>query len=536
MYTNADSLTNKYPEFELLVKEHNYDIIAITEVLPKNTDYEIDNFILNGYKVLTDNTGRGVSLFIRDNIEVFQLTELESIFNPCVLCRLVLPSKESFVVGVIYRSPNSTPDLNNKVNSLIDVLSTTYENSNILLMGDFNHPGIDWSKEICNNHNTHPDNMFLETIQQNYLFQMCDKPTHHRALQHPNILDLILTNNEHFISPIKYLPPLGKSHHSVLNFCINAKHKQSINIVSKYQFNKGNYNKMREYVGAVPWNSVLNDGASIDDMWNLINDVIQDACKKFVPKIIINNNHNSISKQNRSTKTVPRTMLEKIHFKRRAHKMYKKFPTITNYNCYAKARNQVKWESRKLVKANEASLALEAKNNPKRFFKYVASKTKTRECISHLKKRDNSLTSSDKEKAEVLNEYFCSVFTREPTENIPDFNCGCNKSNIDYVTITKDQMLKALQKLNINKSPGPDEVNPRILKELANELAHPLSVLFNKSMSMGKLPSQWKVAIVKPIFKKGNKAEAGNYRPVSLTSVICKMFEGFVRDVIYANI
>ena len=286
---------------------------------------------------------------------------------------------------------------------------------------------------------------------------------------------------------------------------------------------------MREYVSTVPWNSLLNDKLNIDDMWKLINDVILEATNKFVPRVNINNNND---KRNRTTKTIPRTMLEKIHFKRRAHKMYRKFPTKENANRYARARNQVKWESRKLIKSNEASLALEAKTNPKRFFQYVASKTKTRESVSNLKKTDDSLTENDKEKADVLNEYFSSVFTKDSQENVPDFEYESSSSNIEYVNVSRDQMLKALQKLNINKSPGPDKVNPRILKELANELAHPLSILFNKSMSEGKLPSQWKVAEVKPIFKKGDKSEAGNYRPVSLTSVVCKIFEGFVRDTI----
>ena len=53
---------------------------------------------------------------------------------------------------------------------------------------------------------------------------------------------------------------------------------------------------------------------------------------------------------------------------------------------------------------------------------------------------------------------------------------------------------------------------------------------FNKSINDGSIPSKWKVAEVRPIFKKGNKTTPGNYRPVSLTSIVCKVFEGFIRD------
>ena len=87
--------------------------------------------------------------------------------------------------------------------------------------------------------------------------------------------------------------------------------------------------------------------------------------------------------------------------------------------------------------------------------------------------------------------------------------------------------------MNISKSPGPGEIHPRILKELAEEISYPLKLLFDKTMTAGKLPNKWKMAEVIPLFKKGCKSTPGNYRPVSLTSVVCKIFEGFVRDSLY---
>ena len=88
-------------------------------------------------------------------------------------------------------------------------------------------------------------------------------------------------------------------------------------------------------------------------------------------------------------------------------------------------------------------------------------------------------------------------------------------------------MRDALLSLKTSKSPGPDELHPMVLKELANELAYPFKLLFDKTMNNATLPSAWKQAEVKPIFKKGDKSTPGNYRPVSLTSVVCKIFETF---------
>ena len=108
-------------------------------------------------------------------------------------------------------------------------------------------------------------------------------------------------------------------------------------------------------------------------------------------------------------------------------------------------------------------------------------------------------------------------------------------TTLNEVLITEEQMYTTLKSLKVSKSPGPDEIHPRLLRELAKEVAYPLTLLFNKTLDEGKLPTEWKVAEVRPIYKKGSKIQAGNYRPVSLTSVICKVFESFIRDAMYTH-
>ena len=90
--------------------------------------------------------------------------------------------------------------------------------------------------------------------------------------------------------------------------------------------------------------------------------------------------------------------------------------------------------------------------------------------------------------------------------------------------------VKRLNKLNVNKSEGPDLIHPRVIYEIRHEIAQPLAMLFNRSLESNQIPAIWKCANIAPIYKKGRKDEVNNYRPVSLTCILCKIMESIVRD------
>ncbi len=133
-------------------------------------------------------------------------------------------------------------------------------------------------------------------------------------------------------------------------------------------------------------------------------------------------------------------------------------------------------------------------------------------------------------KAQVLSDFFQSVYCIEPQNNIPIIDPCVITNPLGNLIISEKIVLEKLQGLDSTKSPGPDNIHPRILKEGCNILCKPLSIIFTKSFLSGNLPSSWKQANICAIFKKGNKQHPNNYRPVSLTSVVCKMFESIIRD------
>jgi hypothetical protein len=96
------------------------------------------------------------------------------------------------------------------------------------------------------------------------------------------------------------------------------------------------------------------------------------------------------------------------------------------------------------------------------------------------------------------------------------------------ITITCEGIAKLLLNLNPNKAAGPDEIKPRVLKELATEIALILTIIFQISLESGVVPSDWKTAHVAPVYKKGPKYNPENYRPISLTCICCKLLEHIV--------
>ena len=210
-----------------------------------------------------------------------------------------------------------------------------------------------------------------------------------------------------------------------------------------------------------------------------------------------------------------------------------------NTNCdkdaarlgYTKARNKAKALLRKSKRLFEKGIALQSKSNPKAFWKHTSRKLKTKRGVAPLLadvKDKDSLRYNDEEKANILQKQFSCVFTKEPEDAIPTISTRTH-SVISHLYVTEEMVRTQLFNLNVNKSCGPDKVHPRMLLELADKIAGPIALLLNMTIERGILPKDWKLAFVSPIHKKGSRSIAENYRPISLTSVLCKMMEKFVR-------
>ena len=171
----------------------------------------------------------------------------------------------------------------------------------------------------------------------------------------------------------------------------------------------------------------------------------------------------------------------------------------------------------------------------KRFWHYIKGKRQDNIGISALKSQSGNIVTESSEKAQILNNHFKSVFTIEDTSCIPDKGVSPYPS-IPGFDITSSGVRNLLANCDTNKSPGPDNIHAAFLKQVASEIAPLLTHLFNQSLTEGTVPASWKQAYVTPIYKKGTKTDPRNYRPVSLTSLICKTLEHILTSQIMRHL
>ena len=135
--------------------------------------------------------------------------------------------------------------------------------------------------------------------------------------------------------------------------------------------------------------------------------------------------------------------------------------------------------------------------------------------------------------AEDLNGYFSSVFTKEDISSLPVADAKFQGAKSDYLgplVVTPELVAKKIKAMKDNKSPGVDGIPPKLLMETVEQISIPLARVFNLSLKEGVVPFEWKEANIIPLFENGSRNKSDNYRPVSLTSVICKLLERLIKD------
>ena len=534
-YTNADSLPNKLYELKGRVQEAqiNFDIIGITEVYPKKCRFlpgkaELQ---LEGYDLFLSEGSehkRGIALYINEQLKAEEV-KINHEYQESLWVKIKLKGSDELLVGCIYKSPNSNKENLLLLNKMIVETSEHKQYTHHLIMGDFNYPRLNW--KTWNSNGDKEGEAFMESIRDSYLHQHVEGYTRTRDNSEPSTIDLVFTNETNMIDKIYHESPLGRSDHCVLYFKFNCYYELEGKNVEKWNFYKGDYGQMAAEFN-LDWTNVIGD-KDPDRAFESFLMVFEEAKEKHVPKCS-NRAGQKAKKHNYLSLDV--NTIKEIKHKHRCWTRYMESRDPQKYKEYVRSRNKVKTLIRKAKMNMEQELAKGAKTNPKKFWQYANSKRKTKSGIGELITVNSDgiqeTAKTDGEKAEVLANFYSSVFTREPEGDIPELN-PCQIIHPFTETPFKEaEVERLLREVNINKSPGPDGLHPKALRELCNVISKPLTMIFNKSKETGLVPRVWKLGKIVALFKKGAKTDPGNYRPVSLTSIICKLMEKLVRNQI----
>ena len=134
-----------------------------------------------------------------------------------------------------------------------------------------------------------------------------------------------------------------------------------------------------------------------------------------------------------------------------------------------------------------------------------------------------------------INRQFASVFSNEATGDLPDLGPSYT-ADVPRITVSTPGVVKLLKDLNPSKATGPDSIPGKLLKEAASELAPALSIIFQTSIDQGQIPDDWKSAKIAPVYKKGDRSQPSNYRPISLTSICCKVIEHIIHSSVITHL
>lgn len=530
MYTNIDGLNApKGEELNIAVTHNDPDVLCIVETKLNEQDVVSQYLDCKDYWMFRkdrNHCGGGVLIMVKKELEVAELPKSICPDIEAAAC-VIRCTGSQVLLCCIYRPPNASKRYNKMVRKVIKKMSNLGHRQ-IIICGDFNYRQINWAKNIATGHEP---KKFLDVCQDVFLYQHVREHTRSRGGDKPSLLDLVLTKNNLDIEAISYSSPIGKSDHCMLGFemCIDSGEALSTKEADrKLNYHKGRYDQAIEKFKCVKWKEEL-ETKDIESMWNTFLEKYNNIVDECVPMYAAN-------KVKGRKKWMNRHLLRMTKKKDEAWKKHRKHKKSKRLRkAYQKLRNQVTTTIRRAKSDYEHSLAKEVKQNPKVFFAYARSKTTIKEDVMFVNRDDGQQTTSLKETCEIMNREFERVFVREcvaPSPTPSTFQ-GMKLSALD---ITVEEVKKLLCDLQVQSAAGPDGVHPRVLKECAEVLAEPLTFIYEHSLNTSSMPYDWKRGNITPIYKKGSKTNPLNYRPISLTSVVCKTLEKIVRHRIMEHL
>ena len=516
---NARSLKPKLGDLRSAAAElSGFHLIAITETWLDST--VLDSELGAG---LPDHTwfrrdrgslGGGVACAVRSSLQPTRLPDLPG--SELLLVRL---EAVSVTVAVCYRPPDDDTALARLTETLEDLPGP----SKLLLVGDINLPEVQWQQRAGQAYPVLTRRSgracrFLDSCRLLGLKQWVHEPTRGH-----NLLDLVLTRDLTCRASVRE-GWLESDHREVVaTVDVPGWRPPVVTRSTVFNYRRADFAALRRCLSLLPW--TLLDDSEVDEAVDIFYSMLEAAVADHVPTVTITR---------RYPPWFDAAARQALRSKETAFRRLRRNPTPETREDFSQKRKIFKDAGAKSYSDYLCSLVDSFKTNPKRYWSFLKCFNR-KGSVSPVLRDGTRLVSDDSERASLLNDAFASKFCdpavtvhpRAPDYDIPVFNRVC---------VSQDKVLLILESMNASKACGPDNISARIIRECAAELSVPLTKLCALSLKQGTFPKRWKQANIVPIFKKGDKKAAENYRSVSLLPLFGKVLERVVCDELMRHV
>lgn len=517
-------------------------VIALTETHLKsyveNAQITIPNYnLLRSDRKL--RVGGGVLLYTHNDLPFTH----SKVFDNGT-CEAVMCASETLksICICAYRPPNSSHRDFEEMMLFIESFTQDRPDFEINLLGDFNFPGISWPESKLSNPNP-PDNSVSANLLKSFmgrffLSQYINIPTRQK-----NILDLFLTNSPHIVQHISS-KPTKLSDHNLVEIPITLNSTLSFTPVLNtpkppvgfraLNLHKAKYEKINEDLANVNWDN-LRTSCTPEEYPEILNQTVLDICKKHSPEKLENPSKASKAKSTKGKN------LHSLNRKKRKRKA--RLSALINLNPSSPSIPKLKREIGNICLAikdtvkqlkieEELNLVSKIKSNPKAFYSYTKRNSKTKSSINHLIDKSGKVVTDHQGIANLFQDYFKSVFS-DPDSPAIDHDVGTNppiSSPLANLTITTKEIEDMIDCIQTDSSCPDNDLPASVLKNCKTHLSYPIKLIWEESFHIGIVPKFYKTQFIHPIHKKDSNSFASNYRPISITSHVIKVFERILRN------
>jgi len=530
---NIRSLSKNFDKLKECLKalEHDFTIIGLSETHLKDKPH--DYYQLNGYKMeYTNRIGRekgGVCLYISEKVKYKlrnDLNRANANFESCFI-EIEIPNKKNALVGVIYRAHTAIEYFVQDVDSIFQIINK--ENKVSYVMGDFN---IDLLKDDSHS----PTHNYLDFIYSMSLIPTIYKPT--RITENTaTLIDNILTNANNPVESAILVTNISDHLPTILVSDLSCempddKQTSRQKHIYKRKYTNDNVEYFKQELKKVKWNDIFVD-SNVNSDYDIFVQKFNELLDKCIPlrKCTPNN------KRDPRSPWITKCILKSINTKNKLYKKYLSSPTSTNLNKFKTFRNKLNSVIKKSKSSYFSEKFQKAKGDMRQTWKTinnVMGRGKKQNLPNKFKDKNGETITDPINIANEFNNFFVNVG--------PDLAANIQNTGKNYHEYLKDpvvksmfmkpivekEIIKIIGTFNPNKSAGHDNIDNKIIKKVANEIAEPLTIILNLSFATGIVPENLKIAKVIPIYKKADADNFSNYRPVSVLPCFSKILERLV--------